>query len=140
MELFFDYGWTLNVSHSSLACIYLSNATDYGQYQLVHEALLERDFFFSAAPHLTRPLPIILPIYHAFPAVLFYAPYYWIGCKAYDFVAGKHALLPSFWLSRREALDKFPMLKHKGLKGGVVYYDGQQNDTRMAVALAQTGV
>jgi hypothetical protein len=55
---------------------------DYGQYKLVHEALHERSFFFRAAPHLARPLPIILPIYDSFPFVLFYAPYYWIGCKA----------------------------------------------------------
>lgn len=57
---------------------------------LVQEALRERDFFFKVAPHLSRPLPIILPIYDSFPSVLFYAPYYWIGCKAYDLVAGKH--------------------------------------------------
>jgi glycerol-3-phosphate dehydrogenase len=55
---------------------------DYGQYKLVHEALSERAFFFRAAPHLARPLPILLPVYDTFPAVLFYAPYYWIGCKA----------------------------------------------------------
>jgi glycerol-3-phosphate dehydrogenase len=53
---------------------------DYGQYALVEEALQERDFFFQAAPHLTRPLPIILPLYDTFPSVLFYAPYYWLGC------------------------------------------------------------
>ncbi len=63
-----------------------------------------------------------------------------VSCKAYDLVAGKHAMEPSYWISRREALEKFPMLRKKGLKGGVVYYDGQQNDSRMALAIAQTAL
>lgn len=54
---------------------------DPDQLALVTEALEERAFFFRVAPHLTRPLPIILPIYHSWPSALFYAPYYWIGCR-----------------------------------------------------------
>lgn len=113
---------------------------DYEQYELVKEALYERKYFFDAAPHLARPLPIILPFYQSYPAALFYMPYYWIGCKMYDLVAGEHKLDPSYFLTRREALEKFPMLKREGLKGGVVYYDGQQNDTRTAIAVAQTAL
>eukprot|EP00455_Lapot_gusevi_P051067 TRINITY_DN7530_c0_g1_i2.p1 TRINITY_DN7530_c0_g1~~TRINITY_DN7530_c0_g1_i2.p1 ORF type:complete len:715 (-),score=231.78 TRINITY_DN7530_c0_g1_i2:111-2192(-) len=113
---------------------------DIGQYRLVQEALQERHHLLNIAPHLSRPLPIILPIYHSFPSLFFYGPYYWIGCKMYDLVAGSRRLEPSYWISRREALEKFPMLKRQGLKGGVVYYDGQMNDSRVAVALAQTAV
>lgn len=57
-----------------------------------------------------------------------------------DLVAGSHALEPSHWLSRREALEKFPMLRHAGLKGATVYYDGQMNDARVCVAVAQTAI
>jgi glycerol-3-phosphate dehydrogenase len=57
-----------------------------------------------------------------------------------DLVAGSHALEPSHWLSRREALEKFPMLRHAGLKGATVYYDGQMNDSRVCVAVAQTAI
>lgn len=113
---------------------------DYAQYKLVHEALHERSFFFRAAPHLARPLPIILPVYDTFPSVLFYAPYYFVGCKAYDLVAGRDALEPSHWLSRRETLERFPMLARAGLKGATVYYDGQMNDSRMCLAVAQTAI
>lgn len=58
--------------------------------------------------------------------ILFYAPYYWIGIKMYDWFAGSEGLLePSYYISRRDAREKFPMLKESGLKGGLVYYDGQ---------------
>jgi glycerol-3-phosphate dehydrogenase len=49
-------------------------------------------------------------------------------------------LEPSHWLSRREALERFPMLKRQDLKGGTVYYDGQMNDTRVCLAVAQTAI
>lgn len=79
-------------------------------------------------------------------------PYYWAGVKAYDFVAGKRRLAPSYVLSKRKALEEFPMLRGDELKGvyhflrfvhwtmtgAVVYYDGQTNDARMNVLLACT--
>jgi glycerol-3-phosphate dehydrogenase len=63
-----------------------------------------------------------------------------LNSKTDDLVAGKDALEPSHWLSHREALEKFPMLRHRGLKGGTVYYDGQMNDSRMCLAVAQTAI
>lgn len=39
---------------------------------------------------------------------------------------------------QEEALYQFPMLRHSGLKGAIVYYDGQHNDTRMNVLIALT--
>lgn len=114
---------------------------DRGQLELVQHALLERRHLLDIAPHLTRPLPILLPLYQSFPSVLFWAPYYWAGLKAYDFFAGKQGLLePSFWMSRKSVMERFPSLNHEGLQGGLVYYDGQQNDTRMGVGIALTAM
>jgi glycerol-3-phosphate dehydrogenase len=52
-------------------------------------------------------------------------PYYWAGCKVYDFLAGKEAIESSYLLSRRRALEEFPMLKKDQLVGAIVYYDGK---------------
>ena len=112
---------------------------DLRQYAMVTDALNERRHLLAIAPHLAHSFPIIVPIYTSFPAVLFYAPYYWVGCKLYDTVAGRAALLsPSYFLSKAQALSKFPTLKPDHLWGGMVYYDGQHNDTRMNVAIVLT--
>lgn len=65
-------------------------------------------------------------------------PYFWAGIKCYDLVAGSRNLKPSYFLSKRNALELFPMLKSDSLKGAIVYYDGQHNDARMNVAIALT--
>lgn len=112
---------------------------DKGQLHLVQDALRERRHLINIAPHLSRPLPIIVPLYQSWPSILFYAPYFYIGVKAYDFFAGDDGVLePSYWISYHEAREKFPMLKAKGLKGGVVYFDGQHNDSRMCLGIALT--
>lgn len=112
---------------------------DMGQLHLVQDALRERRHLINIAPHLSRPLPIIVPLYQSWPSVMFYAPYFYAGVKAYDFFAGDDGVLePSYWISYHEAREKFPMLKAQGLKGGVVYYDGQHNDSRMCLGIALT--
>jgi glycerol-3-phosphate dehydrogenase len=103
------------------------------QYAMVKEALHERRTVMHIAPYWTSALPIMCPIYKWWQA-----PYYWLGTKAYDLVAGKRALETSYWLSPTRAIQEFPMLKQHGLCGAVVYYDGQQNDSRMNVVLALT--
>ena len=65
-------------------------------------------------------------------------PYFWAGIKMYDFVAGIRNVKPSYFLSKKYALELFPMLKSDSLKGAIVYYDGQHNDARMNVAIALT--
>lgn len=52
-------------------------------------------------------------------------PYFWVGSKAYDLVAGSAGLQGSYFLSRSKALKIFPMLKSEGLAGAMVYYDGK---------------
>ncbi len=108
---------------------------DRGQLNLVRDALHERATLLKLAPHLTHPLPLVTPLYHWMEV-----PYYRVGLKHYDWLAGKRKLFPSRFLSAKEALRNFPMLKAKGLKGGVLYYDGQFNDARMNVSLALTAV
>jgi glycerol-3-phosphate dehydrogenase len=106
---------------------------DYGQYALVKEALHERKCFLNIAPHLSSWIPMMLPL-HAWSQ----APYFWAGTKLYDFLAGSERIEKSHFLTRRETLEAFPMLKKKNLIGAFVYYDGQHNDSRMNVSLAVT--
>lgn len=108
---------------------------DYEQYKLVREALSERATFLKVAPHLSSELPIILPIYKWWQV-----PYFWIGAKFYDLLAGSQSLSPSYFISASKTLEEFPGLKKSGLCGAIVYYDGQQNDSRMNLALVQTAV
>ncbi|XP_035230807.1 glycerol-3-phosphate dehydrogenase, mitochondrial-like isoform X2 [Stegodyphus dumicola] len=106
---------------------------DLEQYRMVKEALHERANLLAIAPHLSYPLPIMLPIYRWWQV-----PYYWIGIKAYDFVAGRQQVKSSYFLSRERALELFPMLKKDKLCGALVYYDGQHNDARMNLAIILT--
>ena len=106
---------------------------DYEQYKMVKEALHERGNLLDIAPHLSFPLPIMLPVYK-----LWQLPYYWAGIKAYDIVSGSQCLKSSFIMSKERALEMFPMLKRDKLKGAIVYYDGSHNDARMCISLAIT--
>eukprot|EP00898_Chlorokybus_atmophyticus_P006439 jgi/Chlat1/6797/Chrsp51S06494 len=112
---------------------------DYGQLKLVFEALHERRHMLTAAPHLTKALPIMTPCYSWWEI-----PYYWMGLKAYDLVAscsGSNLYWSRFW-SAQHALRSFPTLapasSNKSLKGTVIYYDGQMDDARLNVGLACT--
>ncbi|XP_014847065.1 PREDICTED: glycerol-3-phosphate dehydrogenase, mitochondrial [Poecilia mexicana] len=106
---------------------------DYEQYMMVKEALHERANLLQIAPHLSAPLPIMLPVYKWWQL-----PYYWAGIKMYDVVAGIHCLKSSYLLSKSKALEYFPMLNKDKLVGAIVYYDGQHNDARMNLAIALT--
>lgn len=106
---------------------------DYEQYMMVKEALEERSNLLDIAPHLSAPLPIMLPVYKWWQL-----PYYWAGIKMYDLVAGSKCLKSSYVLSKSRALELFPMLKKDKLVGAIVYYDGQHNDARMNLSIALT--
>eukprot|EP00126_Sphaerothecum_destruens_P006579 Sdes_comp19428_c0_seq1m10800 len=108
---------------------------DYGQYKLVEEALHERASLIKICPYLCHPLPIMLPVHQYWKI-----PYYYMGAKTYDLIAGSQGLKSSYFLGKEQALEKFPMLKKEGLKGAIVYYDGQQDDARMCVTLALTAI
>lgn len=104
---------------------------DIEQYKMVREALRERANLLEIAPHLSAPLPIMLPIYK-----WILVPWYWVGLKCYDLVAGTKNLKWSYFLSRKRALELFPMLRSDNLKGAIVYYDGAHNDARMCLSIA----
>ncbi|KAL8145842.1 glycerol-3-phosphate dehydrogenase SDP6, mitochondrial isoform X2 [Apium graveolens] len=108
---------------------------DYGQLKLVFHALNERKQLIANAPHLCHALPCMTPCFSKFEVV-----YYWAGLKFYDLVAGKQLLHLSRYYSAKESSELFPTLAKKGkdrtLKGTIVYYDGQMNDSRVNVAIA----
>ena len=110
---------------------------DYGQLKLVFHALEERKQVIENAPHLCQALPCMTPCFDWFEVV-----YYWMGLKLYDLVAGARLLHLSRYYSAQESVELFPTLARKGngrsLKGTVVYYDGQMNDSRLNVGLACT--
>lgn len=104
-----------------------------GNISLVMEALKERGLLLQNAPHLVHDLQFIVPNY-----AWWEAPFYGIGLKVYDLLAGKYGFGPSQILSREEVLERIPTLEQDGLRGGVKYHDGQFDDSRLLVNLAQT--
>ena len=108
---------------------YLQN----GDISLVIEALKERGIMRKNAPHLVQDLSFVIPSYDWWNS-----PFYGIGLKIYDMMAGKLGLGPSTMLDREKTIELIPNVKKKGLRGGVIYHDGQFDDARMAISLAQT--
>jgi glycerol-3-phosphate dehydrogenase len=106
-----------------------------GNISLVREALHERTTLLSNAPHLAQPLPFVMPSYHWWEA-----PFYGIGLKMYDLLAGKAGIGVTEFLGKNRTLQLLPTAKPAGLTGGVKYWDGQFDDARLALALAKTAV
>jgi len=106
-----------------------------GNISLVLEALKERGLLIKNAPHLVKNLSFVVPNYDWWEG-----PFYGIGMKLYDMLAGDLGISPSKWLSTEETIEKIPTVEPEGLKGGVIYYDGQFDDARLAITLAQTAI
>jgi glycerol-3-phosphate dehydrogenase len=104
-----------------------------GNIRLVIEALKERGMLLKNAPHLVKNQSFIVPNYKWWEG-----PYYGFGLKVYDWMAGSLGLGPSQFLSREETLQLAPTLDEDGLRGGVLYHDGQFDDARLAIHLAMT--
>jgi len=104
-----------------------------GNVSLVMEALKERGILFRNAPHLVHDLPFVVPNYQWWET-----PFYGIGLKVYDLLAGKYGFGKSALLSRDEVLARIPTLQQEGLRGGVLYHDGQFDDSRLLISLACT--
>lgn len=104
-----------------------------GNLSLVLEALHERGLLIRNAPHLVHNLSFVVPLYDWWEG-----PFYGVGLKLYDVLAGKLGLGPSCILSREETLQHLPTVEPHGLKGGVIYHDGQFDDARLAISLART--
>jgi glycerol-3-phosphate dehydrogenase len=104
-----------------------------GNISLVRHALHERGLMRRNAPHLVRTLGFVIPSYSWWAV-----PFYGIGMKVYDFLAGKLNLATSKPLSKSEVIKMLPTIKQDGLTGGVLYYDAQFDDSRLAVTLVRT--
>jgi len=104
-----------------------------GNIRLVREALHERGLLLKNAPHLVKNLPFIIPIYSWFDGML-----YSIGLRMYDLLSGNLSFGKTKRISKKETLERLPGIKPMHLRGGIVYHDGQFDDARLAVNLAQT--
>ncbi|MGO8969344.1 MAG: glycerol-3-phosphate dehydrogenase/oxidase [Myxococcaceae bacterium] len=104
-----------------------------GNVGLVREALRERGRLRRNAPHLVGDLRFIVPAY-----AWWSGPYYGVGLKLYDLLAGRFRLGSSRSLDREAVLAALPNLEPEQLKGGILYIDGQFDDARLAVTLALT--
>lgn len=104
-----------------------------GNIALVMEALKERGLLLQNAPHLVRDLAFVVPNYDWWEA-----PFYGLGLKLYQLLAGKYGFGKSRLLSREETLERLPTLKTEGLRGGAIYYDGQFDDARLLIHMVFT--
>jgi glycerol-3-phosphate dehydrogenase len=104
-----------------------------GDLLLVMEALHERGLLLKNAPHLTSNQEFIIPVYTWWDTFL-----YTVGLKFYDLMAGRLSIGKSYFIGFRETVRRLPQLMSEGLKGGVVYHDGQFDDSRMVLSLAST--
>jgi len=104
-----------------------------GNVTLVMEALHERTLLRRNAPHLVHDLPFVVPSYDWWQG-----PFYGVGLRIYDLLAGRHGFGRSRPLTREQTLERLPGLEPVGLRGGVVYHDGQFDDARLVVHLART--
>jgi glycerol-3-phosphate dehydrogenase len=104
-----------------------------GNLGLVFHALKERGLLLKNAPHLVKKQKFIIPCYSRFSILK-----YLIGLKIYDWMAGRYSFGKSKFLSKEQVVENVPGIKADGLYGGVVYYDGQFDDARLAINITQT--
>ncbi len=104
-----------------------------GNIPLVMEALKERGILRENAPHLVHDLMFVVPNYQWWEA-----PFYGIGMRVYDALAGRYGFGDSKNLSLEETVARLPTIETEGLRGGVVYHDGQFDDARLLIHLAMT--
>jgi len=104
-----------------------------GNVSLVMEALKERGLLARNAPHMVKNLAFVVPTYDWWES-----PFYGIGLKLYDLLAGKYGFGASRLLSREETLERLPTINTEGLRGGVVYFDGQFDDARLLIHMVFT--
>ena len=106
-----------------------------GDIGLVREALYERGLLLQNAPHLVHKEHFIIPLYNRWKGI-----WYIMGLMVYDLLSGKASFGPSRLISRSEVIQRLPGIRSERLRGGVLYLDGQFNDARLAINLAQTAI
>ncbi|EIJ89010.1 glycerol-3-phosphate dehydrogenase [Nematocida parisii] len=108
---------------------------DYKQLSLVIEGLRERKSFLNLAPYLTREVGILLPIRHTITI-----PYFWLGTKVYDWLSGSLGVQKSYFINKKEVKRVLPTIDYKKVAGGMVYFDGQMDDSRVNTMLIETAI
>lgn len=106
---------------------------DFAQLKQVRHGLEERHTVLKNAPHLARPLALMTPVSSWVEGL-----YFSIGLRMYDWFASNDTLPKSKWLKKEEVLSRIPTLNKSKLHSGVMYYDGQLDDARYCLALAQS--
>ena len=106
-----------------------------GNFSLVMEALKERGILYNNAPHLVSNLKFVVPRYDWWEGT-----FYGVGLKLYDMMAGKYGFGDSKLLSVEETVSLIPTIETEGLRGGIIYYDGQFDDSRLLINILQTAV
>ncbi|WP_348798347.1 glycerol-3-phosphate dehydrogenase/oxidase [Flavobacterium adhaerens] len=106
-----------------------------GNIALVMEALQERGLIAKNAKHLVKNESFIIPNYNWWGGY-----FYTLGLKLYDVLAGKLSLGSSKYLTKEQTINALPSIQQKDLQSGVLYHDGQFDDSRLAINLAQTAV
>ena len=106
-----------------------------GNFALVKEALKERGLLKKNAPHLVKIQPFIVPCYSLWQKI-----FYGAGLKIYNLLSAKYGFGKSKILSKKETLEKLPNIESENLRGGVLYFDGQFDDTRLLIDLVKTAV
>jgi glycerol-3-phosphate dehydrogenase len=104
-----------------------------GDVFLVLEALRERGRLIKNAPHLTQNQAFIIPVYNRWDRIQYSA-----GLKIYDYMSANLSLGSSRYISKEDTITRMPRINPKGLFGGIVYHDGQFDDARLALSIAQT--
>ncbi len=104
-----------------------------GDVALVREACVERGRLLRNAPHLTKNQSFVIPAFGWFDELK-----YTVGLKMYDLLAGTYSLGRSHRISKKKTLEKIPTIQADKITGGIVYHDGQFDDTRMAVNVLQS--
>lgn len=102
-----------------------------GDILLVREALHERGIMMRNAPHLIFNQEFVIPVYSLSECLV-----YTTGLKFYDLLSGRFSLGKSYFINKKEVIKRLPLIAQQGLRGGIVYHDGQFDDSRMAIALA----
>ncbi len=104
-----------------------------GDVMLVLEALRERGRMKANAPHLVKDQAFVISNYRYWDNFL-----YFCGLTFYDLLSFGFGYGRSKFIRAKSVMQRLPTAIRKGLKGGIVYHDGQFDDSRMAVNLAQT--
>jgi len=129
-----QYDYTIGTSSRSTKLVhggvrYLAQ----GDVMLVLEALRERGFLLKNAPHLVKNQVFLIPSYSWWAK-----PFYTIGLSLYNLLSGKLSFGPSLPYSKKKAISRMPGLVREGLRGGVIYHDGQFDDARLGLNLVQS--